>query len=313
MAVKTAGGLDLESVRYLAIAVGLKNISAAADALGVSQSTVSRRIQMLEGLIGGKLLIRKPEGVVPTDVGKRVLEAAKGLDTVSKRIMSISEGLARDTVLTVRASDGIGGYWLPLLLAGFPEDNPGLTVKVECRDVRPGNTVEVAEADVEVTYFPPTDPDTCVLGKGTLPMRMFGSPGYLGKHGIPKDLEETAEHRACVLDAYFSPGFGGGDWDRYASILSTHQKIAFRVNSAIALGFAIRSGWGLGVQPAMVEHTEPGMSILPEEVYVSTTKFWLVVHKDLKDNPAPRILANWIKRRMIRSFHGGKATFEPMV
>jgi len=304
-------GLDLESVRYFVIAAKLKNVRAASEALGVSQSTVSRRIQSLETGMGARLLIRRPEGVSMTDVGRRVLAAAHDLDTVSKRVASISDGLARDAVLTVSASDGIGGYWLPILLAEFPHDHPGITVKVQCRDVTRLNPVHVAEADVEVTYYPPTDPDTCVLGKGTLPMRMFSSPGYVRRYGMPHTLEETALHRACALDAYFERGLGNGDWDAYADVLATHKDVAFRVNSAISLGFAIRSGWGVGVQPAMVEATEPGMFMLPEDIYRSDVVFWLVVHKDLKDNPAPRLLAAWIKDRMIRSFSGGKATFEP--
>lgn len=309
--VEKLGGLDLESVKYFVIAAKLKNVRAASEALGVSQSTVSRRIQSLETALGARLLVRRPEGVWATDVGRRVLDAAHELDTVSKRVAAISDGLARDAVLTVSASDGIGGYWLPVLLAAFPHDHPGITVKVQCRDVTQRNPVHVAEADVEVTYYPPTDPDTCVLGKGTLPMRMFTSPAYIQKYGMPDSLAETANHRACALDAYFEQGLGNGDWNAYAEILASHRNVAYRVNSAIALGFAIRSGWGVGVQPAMVVSTEPGMVMLPEEIYRSDVVFWLVVHKDLKDNPAPRLLAGWIKDRMIRSFSGGKAFFEP--
>lgn len=304
-------GLDLESIKYFAIAADLNNIRSAAEILGVSQSTVSRRIQSLETAVGASLLIRRPEGVWATDVGKRVLAAAEALDTVSRRVAAISESLSRETTLTIGASDGIGGYWLPILLAEFPHDHPGITIKVRCRDVTHRNPVHMADADVEVTYYPPTDPDACILGKGTLPMRMTSSPAYIRKYGVPKDLGETAGHRACALDAYFERGLGNGDWNAYAGILAEHGDVSYRVNSAIALGFAIRSGWGIGVQPAMVETTEPGMVLLPEEVYSSEVSFWLVVHKDLKDNPAPRLLSAWIKNRMIRSFSGGKAFFEP--
>lgn len=278
--------------------------------MGVSQSTVSRRIQGLEDSIGAKLFIRRYDGIVPTDVGRRILEASSELETVSRRLALISSGLNRDATIVISGSDGVVGYWLPILLSEFPAENPGISLRVQCKDVVRGSDVSSADTDVEITYFPPDEHDVFVLGKGSMPLRMFASQSYIERYGMPESLEEVADHRACIVDAFRTPGVGVGDWDRYAAILANHKHVAYEVNSALALGFAIRSGWGIGVQPALVADTEPGMVMLPEEVYLSSIVFWLVAHKDVKDNPAPRLLARWIKDRIIRSFKNGHAVFE---
>lgn len=301
---------DLDALRTFHMAAHSGSIRAAAEFLGTSISTVSRRIHNLEADLGVSLLIRNKDGCLPTDVGRRIFSATKDLEGVLERINNITSSLKRGTSITITASDGIAGYWLPIILQKFPEDHPDITIDSRCRDVGRGGDLSMAETDVDVCYKEPTDPDVVVLGKATLPGRMFGSETYLKKHGYPRTMEDLKKHKLCILDACQNPNLGTGDWKRFANLLASHNSITFRTNSALALGFAIRSGWGLGSQPSMVEETEPGMVMLPKEVYDVDMKFWLVVHKDVKDNPAPRLLANWIKDKMIRSFARGTAKFE---
>jgi DNA-binding transcriptional LysR family regulator len=150
-----------------------------------------------------------------------------------------------------------------------------------------------------------------ILGKATMEGRMFASAKYVEEFGKPTTMDELLNHPACIMDHFLNPNLGGGDWTRYANLLADHKNISWQCDSALGLGFAIRSGWGLGSQPSLVELTEPGMVMLEPEVYSVKMQFWLVAHKDIKDNPAPRILANWIKERMIPSFMG-RAQFEVM-
>lgn len=301
---------DLESVRVFQAAARLGSLRATADKFGINHSTASRRIQSLEDVVGAKLLKRTPDGIVLTDVGRRILAASSGLDEISARLAGIASSLKSQTMLTFTAPDGVAGYWLPILLSEFPEDHPDITLRVRCRDVGRGADISTDETDIDVSYVPPSDPDSVVLGKATMPGRMFGSKAYVERHGMPRTLDELIEHRACILDAFLDPNLGGGDWERYAKLLARHDMITYQTNSALALGFAIRSGWGLGSQPAMVEVTEPDMVMLPKEVYDVAMQFWLVVHRDMKDNPATRLLTEWIKKKMIRSFKEGRATFE---
>lgn len=303
---------DLESARLFIAAIRHGSYRSAAEALGINQSTITRRIQALEMSIGAKLAIRSKDGIVASDVGRRVIEACVDLEGVVSSLNAITAGLNRGATVTLSASDGIAGYWLPIILHQFPRDNPGITLVTRSRDVGKAVDLTHAHADIDVTYVEPSDPDVVVLGRASMEGRMFASTKHVQEFGQPKTMEDLLDHPAAIMDHFLNPNLGGGDWARYANLLSEHKNITVQTDSALALGFYIRSGWGLGSQPSLVELTEPGMVMLAPEVYSVKMQFWLVAHRDIKDNPAPRALANWIKGHMIKSFEG-RAKFEVMI
>jgi LysR family nitrogen assimilation transcriptional regulator len=72
--------MDLSKIRYF-LAVGEHgSISDAAEALRISQPTLSRHIQSLGREFGVTLLTRNGRGVSITDAGQRLLEGLRGLD-----------------------------------------------------------------------------------------------------------------------------------------------------------------------------------------------------------------------------------------
>jgi len=300
----SAGGADLESARIFSVVARLGNVRAAAAELGMSQSTVSRRIAAMEESFGARLFVRSSEGVNLTDVGRSVMQITDGLESAARRLKTVSDSVKRKTVVTISGSDGIGGYWIPICLAGFSDQHPGITVQVKCGDVGRLADMARAEADIDVTYSLPRDGDSCVIGHGTMPFQLFASKEYAEERGLPETLEQVLDHPVAALESYFLRGVGDGHWNAFADLLARHPRVTYCVNSALALGFAIRSGWGIGPQPAMVAMTEHSMVPIPRSVYSSVVKFWLVMHRDTKDNPAPRAIAEWIKQKFIKGTAG---------
>jgi len=68
------------------VAVGrLSSFTAAATALGVTQSAVSRQIALLEGFIGQRLFVRAASGTAMTEAGRRFWnETAPALDQIKQ-------------------------------------------------------------------------------------------------------------------------------------------------------------------------------------------------------------------------------------
>ena len=58
-----------------------RSVRAAAKLLGVSHSTVSRRLQAMETRLGAKLFDRQPEGFVITPVGEAVVGRAERVES----------------------------------------------------------------------------------------------------------------------------------------------------------------------------------------------------------------------------------------
>jgi DNA-binding transcriptional LysR family regulator len=64
--------LDLQDLRCFDVLAGTMHFGRAADALGTSQSTLSRRIRRLEDEIGVPLLTRTSRRVALTEAGREL-------------------------------------------------------------------------------------------------------------------------------------------------------------------------------------------------------------------------------------------------
>ncbi|MGC4891602.1 LysR family transcriptional regulator [Micromonospora sp. DT227] len=68
--------MEWQDLRALRAAVRHGSITAAAAALDRTRPALSRRITRLERQLGTPLLVRTPRSCVPTDAGRRLVDAA---------------------------------------------------------------------------------------------------------------------------------------------------------------------------------------------------------------------------------------------
>jgi DNA-binding transcriptional LysR family regulator len=101
--------------------------------LQLTQSAVTKRIQMLERRVGGRLLERGRFGVRPTELGRTVYPAAKraleSLDSVAQ-LVELSRA-AGSMDLRLSASHTIGEFLLPDWLADFRRERPEVHPQLE--------------------------------------------------------------------------------------------------------------------------------------------------------------------------------------
>jgi DNA-binding transcriptional LysR family regulator len=124
-------------------AVEAGSVHGAADALQLTQSAVTKRIQMLERRVGGRLLERGRFGVRPTELGGTVYPAAKraleALGTIAELVeLSRAQG---SMDLRLSASQTIGEFLLPGWLADFRRERPDVHPRLEI-----GNSHDAIEA-----------------------------------------------------------------------------------------------------------------------------------------------------------------------
>jgi LysR family transcriptional regulator, nitrogen assimilation regulatory protein len=74
------GRMDLRLIQSFFAVVEHRNLSGAAQALRVSQPTLTRQIQALEAEFGAPLFIRSSRGMALSDAGARLQEGLKGLE-----------------------------------------------------------------------------------------------------------------------------------------------------------------------------------------------------------------------------------------
>jgi DNA-binding transcriptional LysR family regulator len=103
----------------------LGRITPAALELGVSQPTLTRRLQSLEREVGARLLVRQTSGMRLTSAGERFLEhALRSLDALRTGRDALAEvaGELRGSV-TIGAIPSVGTYALPDVVARFHREH----------------------------------------------------------------------------------------------------------------------------------------------------------------------------------------------
>jgi DNA-binding transcriptional LysR family regulator len=108
------------------------NLSRAAEALYVSQPTLTARLQALESELGEQLFVRTRRGMRLTEAGEAFLPFAEhSVQAISDGRDRLSE-LRRGTAgkLVLGAPPTVSTYALPALLARFTEEHPGVRLTV---------------------------------------------------------------------------------------------------------------------------------------------------------------------------------------
>lgn len=88
--------MNMHQLRLFCTVVERGSISAASQALYISQPALSTQLKRLERAVGATLLQRGPTGAVPTEAGQLLYETARALfeqeNTFQRRLMEIRTG-----------------------------------------------------------------------------------------------------------------------------------------------------------------------------------------------------------------------------
>lgn len=108
---------ELAELRAFCVAVDLGSLGKAARLLQVSQPALSKRLRALEALSGSRLMDRSTRGVLPTEAGRRLYEAARRLLAEAEVVEGLMEGLdAEQAPVRLAASPTIAEFVLPAML-----------------------------------------------------------------------------------------------------------------------------------------------------------------------------------------------------
>lgn len=143
--------LDCRKLEAFCKIVELKSFSRAAEALRLTQPTVSGHIQTLEGELGLKLLDRLGREVVPTKAGQVLYGYAEKILRLRDEATQAMGSLKGDIRgrLEIGASTIPGTYILPPHLKAFTDRFPEVTVAIRIGDSR-AVARDVLEREVEV-------------------------------------------------------------------------------------------------------------------------------------------------------------------
>jgi DNA-binding transcriptional LysR family regulator len=161
MSTLTGDPLPGAELAAFAAAVETASIHGAADALDLTQSAVTKRIQHLERRIGGELLERGRFGARPTALGRAVYPPARrALQELDEVMRAAALARAeRAPQLALAASATTGEFLVPGWLAEFRRVAPEIRPELEISN-SPGALEALRERRADVVFVEGLDPLT---------------------------------------------------------------------------------------------------------------------------------------------------------
>ncbi len=189
---------QLRAIEYFVKVAELGSFTAAARAVGVPASSVSRRVQDLEAHLGTTLLNRTTRSVSLTELGSVYLEqvrpALKSLDHA--RALITDRPSAPSGLLRITANPGYGRLLLMPAIHKLRAAYPDLIIDVELTD----QVYNLASHEVDIAIRATADlPERAIARKlADSGMKLVASPAYLAAHGTPRTLQDLSAHPALM-------------------------------------------------------------------------------------------------------------------
>lgn len=187
--------MDWDKLRIFHAVADAGSLTHAGDTLHLSQSAVSRQIRALEDSLNTTLFHRHARGLILTEQGELLFDATvamtKRLDAAAARIRDSEEEVFGE--LRVTTTTGFGSLWLAPRLSKLYDLYPDLTIDLMLEEKV--LDLPMREADVAIRMKEPSQADLVRKRLMNIRMRLYASPEYIAKHGMPERIEDISKHR----------------------------------------------------------------------------------------------------------------------
>ncbi|MEM7156793.1 MAG: LysR family transcriptional regulator [Myxococcota bacterium] len=270
--------MDWNDVRYFLALARLKSIRAAGHSLGVSHSTVARRVEALEEQLSARLFDRSRDGYTLTAAGREMLPGAERIEqemsALERGVMGQDERLSGSVALT--CCDHYVSALLMPALKQFCQEYPAIELRFSV-DSRSFDLAK-READVAIRTLPrQASPPEFLIGQSLAPVTV---------------ANYVAREHAARLD----PEQPGADprWISYAD-RSAHELIVSGssypdlpswggFSSLELMVQAAREGLGMAILPTYVGDRDLALCRATRADPRHAADLWLLCHPDLRDN-----------------------------
>ncbi|MDO4725304.1 MAG: LysR family transcriptional regulator [Comamonadaceae bacterium] len=281
-----ANALDWNDVRHFVTLVEQQTLTAAAEALDVQHSTVSRRVAQLEACLGLRLFDRIGKRYLLTEEGQRLYAHARELAKDMRALQRLAHAQRQAITEVAVTAPPVVLRWLLLpRLARFYATQPGIALRLQSSAEL--HDLHQRQADIALRLQRPEAPDLVVRRLRQLHFGFYASAGY---------LRRTAR----------------GDW-RFLT-LCTHNRLSRWAQHTIGNGpvllacndfelirQGIAAGLGVGLLPADSVTAGQGLAAValhaPQPERHAQT-LHLVMHEDVRRSPKVRAVADFLAQAL---------------
>jgi DNA-binding transcriptional LysR family regulator len=234
------------------------SFTAAAQAVGLPKSSVTRSIARLEKALGVRLIQRTTRQRGVTDAGRELYERVRGaVGALEEATEAVREhGREPQGVVRVSCMPDADLMGLPEMIATLRQKLPSIHVELSLTS----RVVDLVAEGVDLAIRAGRLGDSSLIAKkvGTASSGLWASKSYLKKRGRPKQLAELASHD-CVL---FRGKSGRTRWTFQDDHIDIEGVLS--VDDYGFLAHALEAGLGIGPLPIFTATRTSLERVLPE-------------------------------------------------
>lgn len=289
--------MDWDDVRHFLALARCASVRGAGASLGVSHSTVARRVEALEERLAARLFDRTRSGWTLTDVGRQMLPAAEQIEA---QMAALERGLVGQDVrlagtVSLTTCDNFVSRLVVAELAPFCAEHPEIELAVTM-DGRPFDLGK-READIAVrALLVGTQPPEYLIGHKVAPLVLASYVATQHAARLDPELPRTSARWISFSQR-----------ELHASMVAQscypHLPLWGAFSSLDLVVQAAHEGLGLVMIPTYVGDQDAALRRLARADVRHTADLWVLTHPDLRDNA--RIQAT--RRCVVRAFetHAG--------
>jgi len=275
---------DWNDLRYFLAVTEAGSLSAAARALGVEHTTVSRRIETLERVLSVRLFDRFARGWALTEAGKALLPQAQRVESEIHGLLRRASGAgAGPGTVRISAPPAIAAHWIAPSLPLIRSQLDGIDIELAAEPAQVDLSRQ--EADIAIRFKRPQIPDLAVRQIATVHYYLCARPEYLASHmpdewefiGYDESLAETPQQ----------------EW---LKTFAAGRRFILRSNELGVIASATRAGAGIAVLPDYLS----AELIIPGSDCPVQRKLWMVIHDDVRKSPRVRRTADAVAKLLSR-------------
>lgn len=295
--------MELRDVKTFVIVAGLLNFNRAGQALHAAQSTVSARIQALEGELGVRLFDRLGRRVALTQAGERLLEYGRKLLDLESEARAWTAGeTGAGGALAVRIPESLCVNRLPRVLGRFRERYPKVGLSFPTCSAEGLTREDLRKGLVDMAFLLADGVQALELRVeclGVEPLGLVAAPGHplaARKAVSPGDL-----HGRTMLFTKSDCRYRR-DFERMLAEEGVSPVADLEFASLEALKRCVAAGLGVSVMPLSAIRAEAAggtLKILPWTGDALETAVLMVWHRDKWLSPALTAFMDLARRELM--------------
>jgi len=277
--------IDWDDLRHVLALVQHQTMAAAAVALRVHQTTLSRRITALEERLQTRLFDRIGTRFAPTSQGMIVARRAQEMDSASR---ALHDDLSHDPAhgqATVRLSviqTFVTGFLFRHLPA-FPDRHANIQLELICENRE--SVLEHRDADIAIRYVRPAHGPSTVRKIGEL-----GSAAYAHK-SLLRNAADWRKELPWIGFAQVADRWPEFQWIE-ANVPRGHVPVT--VNGGPAYTELVSRGNGVGLLTCIEGDARGDLKQLSGPQPLIVREIWLLVLPEQRRNTAVRKVLDWL-------------------